>query len=70
MPECKWINRDDIVIPRELFEELVEDAIELRGEWKWKAEEVRGGYQREYNDLQERIRRAVELRDGKCKTDR
>ena len=37
-------ENETITVPRELFEELLEDAMELLGEWHWKKDEPRRGY--------------------------
>ena len=52
-----------ITIPRKLFEDLLEDAIELRGERYWWKDEPRLNHQRDYEQLCGRIDEGVRLRD-------
>ena len=56
---------DSIVIPRILFEDMVEFVIELRGEWSWKKDEPRNRNQSDYNTLVALIESAVRWRDAK-----
>lgn len=56
---------DIITIPRELFERLVEHAINLQGAWYWKRRETRIGYADVMEQLDADVKLAVELRDDK-----
>jgi len=62
LPEVKQ-QAMNIVVSRELFENLVDDAISLRAEWLWKVDEERCGFSKEYSELKERIAQAVKIRD-------
>lgn len=50
-------NKPTITIPKELFNWLLEDAMELKGAWDWKNSGY-PRYQREYDQLCERIKAA------------
>lgn len=56
-----------ITVPRQLFEDLLEDAMELRGERGWWKDEPRCNYQRDYEQLCARIDEGVRLRDASNK---
>jgi hypothetical protein len=53
-----------ITVPRELFEDLLEDAMELKGERHWWKDELLN-YQRDYEQLSKRIDEGRRLRDLK-----
>ena len=55
---------ETVTIPRDLFEMLVEDAIDLRGEHDWHKDEPRCGYQKAYEELSARIDQAIAIRDN------
>ena len=55
--------RESITVPRELFEMLIEYTIDLRGEWYWKKQETRIGYNKAYKELGKTITEAVAIRD-------
>ena len=55
--------RESITVPRELFEMLIEYSIDLRGEWHWKEQEARSGYNKAYEELSKTISEAVAIRD-------
>lgn len=42
---------DTVTIPRELAEAVLEHLHDLRGEWHWRMDEPRCGYQKEYEQL-------------------
>lgn len=50
-------------VPRRLFEDLLEDAMELQGERDWWKDEPRLNYQKQYVDLTARIAEGVKIRD-------
>ncbi len=62
----KVVRNDSITIPRKLFEELLEDAMELIVERRWWKNEPRCNYQRDYEALDARIKQGVHLRDAAC----
>lgn len=55
---------ETIAIPKRLFEELLEDAMDLLGQNDWWKNEPRCNYQRTYNELSARIAEGVRLRDA------
>ncbi len=57
------MSKESITIPRQLFENLLEDAMELQGERHWWHDEPRCGYQKLYEELSVRINEGVALRD-------
>ena len=59
------MNEPTITIPRALFEDLIEDAYELQGEWHYRKDEPRCGYQASYEQLLARIAQAETIRDAK-----
>ena len=55
---------DKITVDRELFERLTHAAIELEGEWHWKAGEMRRGHADQLDTLASLVREAVAIRDA------
>ena len=44
-----------VSVQKELLDEILDDLSELRGERSWWKDEPRRNYQKEYNELSERI---------------
>lgn len=57
----KSVPSDMITVSRELFESLAEYAMELRGEWDWKASSLRKAIAAEFAALNECIREVMSL---------
>jgi len=50
-----------MTIDTELLQEILEDLYDLKGEWKWKEDEPRCGYQKSYQSLCDRIAKIQEM---------
>ena len=60
---------DSVKVPRELYEWLVEDTLELEAEWRWwHNDDPRYRRAADYADLLRRSKEAVEIRDALRKT--
>lgn len=54
---------DSVTIPKDLFEDFIEDALDLKSEHEWYKYEPRCNYQRDYERLTSRIEQAIKIRD-------